>query len=109
MKVTVNSQNDFCESLASDWESVAQREIWVRIDRGEAEDGSEAVQVSLTAVIARDDFAHILEFQQIVGYDRELGPDATSEGTEAADAVVALVKYHCDKYGLKTRKGRVEF
>ena len=109
MKITVNSPQDFIENITLDQEGVVGKEIWFRVDRGMDADGSEAVQVSLTCVIHREDFDHILEFQRIVGNDVELGPDKTDEGTRCANELHDTVATQCELLGLKLRKGRVEF
>ena len=108
MKITVNSPADFVENITLDASLVVGKEIWIRVDRGTVEDGSEAIQVSLTCVIKREGFDHILEFQQIIGYNIELGPDATDEGTKASNEIHSTMEMNCNALGLRLRKGRVE-
>jgi len=108
MKITVNSPADFIENITLD-KCIVGKEIWFRIDRGIDVDGSVAVQASLTCVVHREDFDHILEFQRIIGNDIELGPDKTDEGTKASNELHETISTHCELLGLKLRKGRVEF
>lgn len=111
MRVVMGSVDEFCDELLNNLcggpNAVVDRTVRMRIDR--TPEQSEAITfeigLCLSAVIANERAAYLIEFGGICGSDDKTDPMG---GTKIARTWAKMVKRTCQKGNLKIRPGKLE-
>lgn len=109
MRVEYNTVDEFLQDLRDEKDSVWEKTVRLRIDKGPIDDNEVKHQVGLwlTAIVKKDSGEYVMELGAVCGIDME---DSAPErpGSELANRWKAIVKDTCKELGLKAKPGKYE-
>ena len=110
MRIVVGSVEQFIETMQFDCESIANKTIWIRVDKMPRPPGNVDIDVLLwaTCLVVGDPAVYIVELGDLCGADIIGGDNAGEWGSTRAAESVRAIEQAAARLKLLVRKGKLE-